>query len=169
MCIRDRLSACAAAGFERLADAIEKSVARAGADAVHRLRAGSLAYIEFALRHRALFQLMFRRDRLDPEHAELKVAGKRTGDLLRRVIDELIVARELPAEERGRRILLAWSLVHGYATLVLEEQCAGLFGLSAAQFRPASRMGDELLRLLETGLVAPAGPDNPPTRSPSSR
>src|SRR5262245_53180879 len=60
---RGLLSACAAAGFERLADSIEKSVVRAGpgADAVARLRAGSLAYIEFALHHRALFQLMFRR------------------------------------------------------------------------------------------------------------
>jgi AcrR family transcriptional regulator len=165
---RGLLSACAASGFVRLADTMERYAARA-AGPVEAVRGVGQAYVDFALHHRALFQLMFRRDRLDPDHAELKVAGKRTGDLLRRVIDALIVARDLPAEERGRRILLAWSLVHGYATLVLEDQCAGLFGLSAAQFRPASRMGDELLRLLETGLVAPAAQDNPPTRSPSSR
>jgi len=155
---RGLLSACAAAGFDRLADAIEKSVARAGTDAVDRLRAGSLAYIEFALRHRALFQLMFRRDRLDPQNAELQRAGKRTGDTLRSAIDDLTAARGLPAAERSRRILLAWSLMHGYATLVVEDQCADMFGLDVAHVAAATRMGDELLRLAMTGLAGPARP-----------
>ena len=155
---RGLLSACAADGFERLADAIEKSVARAGpgADAVARLRAGSLAYIEFALRHRALFQLMFRRDRLDPQNAELQRAGKRTGDTLRLAIDDLMTERALPAEERQRRILLAWSLMHGYATLVVEDQCADMFGIDVARVAAATRMADELLHLAMTGIAEPA-------------
>lgn len=155
---RGLLSACAAAGFERLADAIEKSVSRAGpeAGAVARLRAGSLAYIEFALRHRALFQLMFRRDRLDPQNADLLSAGKRTGDTLRVAIDDLMRERGLPDEERQRRILLAWSLMHGYATLVVEDQLVELAGLDAARVAPATRMADELLRLAMTGIAEPA-------------
>jgi AcrR family transcriptional regulator len=157
---RGLLSACAAAGFERLADAIEASVARAGpaADAVARLRAGSLAYIEFGLRHRALFQLMFRRDRLDPQNEALCQAGKRTGDTLRLAIDDLLTERGLPGAERERRILLAWSLMHGYTTLVVEDQCADMFGIDAARVPAATRMADELLRLAMTGLAAPAGP-----------
>jgi AcrR family transcriptional regulator len=156
---RGLLSACAASGFERLADAIEKSVARAGpqADAVARLRAGSLAYIEFGLRHRALFQLMFRRDRLDPGDEELQRAGRRTGETLRLAIDALMAECGLPVEERPRRILLAWSLMHGYTTLVIEDQCADMFGLDAAHVPAATRMADELLRLAMTGLAAPAG------------
>jgi AcrR family transcriptional regulator len=155
---RGLLSACAAAGFERLADAIEKDVARAGpgADAVARLRAGSLAYIEFALRHRALFQLMFRRDRLDPQDEALQRAGRRTGDTLRLAIDDLMRERRLPAAERERRILLAWSLMHGYATLVVEDQCAGMFGLDATRVAAAMRMADALLHIAMTGLAAPA-------------
>jgi AcrR family transcriptional regulator len=153
---RGLLSACAAAGFERLADSMASYAARAGDDAVARLRAVGQAYVDFALRNRALFQLMFRRDRLDPQHEALTRAGKRTGDALRAAIADLMAARELPEAERGQRILLAWSTVHGYATLVLEDQCADLFGLDAQRFRASSRMGDELLRLLQTGLAEPA-------------
>ena len=152
---RGLLSACAAAGFERLSDLMQRYADREQG-ALERARAAGVAYVDFALRNRALFQLMFRRDRLDPEHEELKAAGKRTGDLLRQIIDEVIVERGLPPQELGQRILLVWSLVHGYATLVLEDQCADLFGLDTAHARAASRMGDELLRLLETGLAAPA-------------
>lgn len=153
---RGLLSACAAAGFDRLADDMQRRVERAGGDAVTRLRAVGQAYIDFALRNRALFQLMFRRDRLDPQHEELRRAGGRSGDALRRAIGDLTSERALPVDETGRRILLAWSIVHGYATLVIEDQCAELFGLDVAHPKVASRAGDELLRLVMTGLAEPA-------------
>ncbi|MDF3823524.1 TetR-like C-terminal domain-containing protein, partial [Leptospira sp. 96542] len=106
--------------------------------------------------NRALFQLMFRRDRLDPQDAALQAAGRRTGDMLRVAIDGLIADRRLSADERGQRILLAWSVAHGYVTLVLEEQTAGLFGLDVARSEAASAMGAQLLRLLMAGLADPA-------------
>lgn len=153
---RGLLTACAADGFERLADAMGARMAAAGTDARSRTQAVGAAYIDFALANRALFQLMFRRDRLNPEDAALQVAGRRTGDMLRVAIDELIADRRLSAEERGQRILLAWSVAHGYVTLVLEEQTAGLFGLDATQPEAASAMGEKLLRLLMAGLADPA-------------
>jgi len=153
---RGLLSACAATGFDRIADAMQRGVERAGDDAADRLRAVGLAYIDFALRNRALFQLMFRRDRLDPQQAELVRAGKRTGDVLREAIAALMTSRRLPAAERAQRILLAWSVVHGYATLVIENQCADLFGLDVERAKAAGRMGDELLRLVMSGLAQPA-------------
>lgn len=154
---RGLLSACAARGFERMADAMEQNVASAGtADAVDRLRAVGQAYIEFALGQRALFQLMFRRDRLDPEHEALRAAGQRTGNLLRDAIDAVLAERRLPAEERGERILLAWSLVHGFATLVIEDQTRELFGFgSTERAEAAAAMGAVLLKRLMTGLAAP--------------
>ena len=151
---RGLLSACAAAGFERLADAMQANLARQpGADAAGRLRAVGQAYVDFALANRALFQLMFRRDRLDPADPALQRAGRRTGDLLRQSIDGLIAERGLAPAERGRRILLAWSLVHGYATLVLEQQAAEMFGIDAEHADAASAMGSELLQLLMSGLA----------------
>ncbi|HJV68618.1 TetR/AcrR family transcriptional regulator [Ideonella sp.] len=156
---RGLLSACAAAGLARLADTMDGylSLAPAG-DATARLRAVGQAYIDFALTNRALFQLMFRRDRLDPQDAALRAAGQRVGDALRDSIDALLAERRLPAAERGQRILLAWSLVHGYVTLVLEQQTGELFGLAADAAdsgAAASAMGAELLRLLIDGLARP--------------
>lgn len=153
---RGLLTACAADGFERLADAMQARVRQAGEDARARAQAVGAAYIDFALAHRALFQLMFRRDRLDPEDAALQAAGRRTGDTLREVFAQLTAARGLPPAELGERILLAWSFAHGYATLVLEEQTAGLYGLDAAREEAASAMGAKLLRLLMGGLADPA-------------
>jgi AcrR family transcriptional regulator len=161
---RGLLSACAAAGFNRLADAMERDAAAAGHHPQARLRAIGGAYVDFALHHRALFQLMFRRDRLDPAHAGLQAAGRRTGDALRQVIDALMASQALPEADRGARILLAWSVVHGYATLVLEDQCADLFGLSAADPAAAAGMADELLQLLQTGVAQARTPATAPLR-----
>jgi AcrR family transcriptional regulator len=165
---RGLLSACAAAGFNRLADAMARDAATAGTEPQARLRAIGAAYVDFALRHRALFQLMFRRDRLDPTHAELQAAGRRTGDALRQAIDTLTASQRLPEAERGARILLAWSVVHGYATLVLEDQCADLFGLSAADPTAAAGMADELLQLLQTGVAQARAPAAAPPRRPAA-
>lgn len=153
---RGLLSACAASGLDRLADTIDGylSLAPAG-NTTASLRAVGQAYIDFALANRALFQLMFRRDRLNPQDDTLRTAGKRVGDALRGAIDAVLAERKLPAAERGQRILLAWSLVHGYVTLVLEQQTGELFGLDAEQGDAASAMGAELLRLLIDGLANP--------------
>ncbi|MFO6420899.1 TetR/AcrR family transcriptional regulator [Hylemonella sp. W303a] len=153
---RGLLTACAADGFERLADAMQARMDSAGGDARARAQALGAAYIDFALTHRALFQLMFRRDRLDPQDAALQAAGRRTGDALREVYTALIAERGLPPTELGERILLAWSCAHGYATLVLEEQTAGLYGLGAGREQAASAMGAKLLQLLMGGLADPA-------------
>src|SRR5262245_25989316 len=53
---RGLLTACAAAGFEHLADAMEHGAGSAGSDAQARLRAVGAGYIGFALENRALFQ-----------------------------------------------------------------------------------------------------------------
>lgn len=153
---RGLLSACAASGLDRLADTMDGylSLAPAG-DTTARLRAVGQAYVDFALANRALFQLMFRRDRLNPQDEALSAAGKRVGDALRDAIDALLAERRLPGEERGRRILLAWSVVHGYVTLVLEQQTGELFGLDAERGEAASEMGSELLRLVIAGLANP--------------
>jgi len=153
---RGLLSACAASGLDRLADTIDGylSLTPAG-DTTARLRAVGQAYIDFALANRALFQLMFRRDRLNPQDEALRAAGKRVGDALRDAIDAVLAERKLPTAERGQRILLAWSLVHGYVTLVLEQQTGELFGLDAEEGEAASAMGGELLRLLIDGLANP--------------
>ena len=106
------LTALAADGFELLADALE----RAGSDGGSFLEVG-VAYVGFAVDHRAHFEVMYRPDlyhRDDPAVLAARQRGARalyggTG--------------ALPTEVAGGDPLVtgvaAWSLVHGFATLWL--------------------------------------------------
>jgi AcrR family transcriptional regulator len=152
---RGLLSACAAGGFARLAAQMTAYVDAAGTDPRARLQAVGRAYIDFALAHRALFQLMFRRDRLADTHPELEQTGPQAFDLLRQALADVMAVHGVPMAEMPHRSLFAWALVHGYATLVLEGQCAGHWGLGVETPGPASAMGAELLALAGPALVLP--------------
>lgn len=155
---RGLLTAFATVGFDRMADLMQRYRDAATADAAQRLVAVGQAYIDFALAHRAHFQLMFGTDRLDTRDAELQRAGQRTGSMLREAMAEVMAARRLAPDTLQQRLLLAWSAVHGYATLVIEGQCLAPFGLGVEQPRRASAAGAAMLALLEPALsgAAPA-------------
>lgn len=87
---RGLLTAFAAIGFHRMADLMEqhRAVAKGGASA--RLVAVGFAYISFAQSHRAHFQLMFSGDLLDCDDAELRLAAKRSQDLLETALCEAV-------------------------------------------------------------------------------
>jgi AcrR family transcriptional regulator len=154
---RGLLTALAAAGFDRMADLMEKHHAKSRGNASARLTAVGQAYIDFAVRHRAHFQLMFSHDRLNADDASLQRAGGRTGQMLSQALIEVMTERGLPPYDLPQRMLLAWSAVHGFATLVLEGQCVGPFGLNVGDATQASVAGAQVLALLEPALAA-AGP-----------
>ncbi len=152
--VRGLLTAFATVGFNRLADQMEAYQQAAPSGAAARLTAVGQAYIDFALAHRAHFQLMFGSDRLDSADPQLALAGQRSGDWLREAMAALMAERDLAPESLPQRLLLAWSAVHGYATLVLEGQCGGAFGLSVEQPEQARAAGKAMLALLESALAS---------------
>jgi AcrR family transcriptional regulator len=154
---RGLLTALAAVGFERMADLMQRYRDASPPDPMPRLAAVGQAYIDFALRHPAHFKLMFGSDRLDPADTDLQRAGQRTGDVLREAMAELVAARRLPAAQTPQRLLLAWSAVHGYATLVIEGQCLPAFGLGPTQPRRAGEAGAAMLQLLAPALSGAVG------------
>jgi AcrR family transcriptional regulator len=95
------------------------------ADATQRLRLAGEAYIEFAQNAPGLFRLMFsQKGRFESNEAFRAASGAAFGVLV-----------ELAAELRGEPVhapgvmklaIGAWSLVHGYATFVLECYLAAL-------------------------------------------
>ncbi|SCF36923.1 DNA-binding transcriptional regulator, AcrR family [Micromonospora viridifaciens] len=99
------LTALAAQGFDRLTEALRG----AGDDLVE----VGVAYVGFAVRHRAHFEVMFRPDLYHADDAEVTAARARAGEVLRTG-----VARHTG---RGPEVdsLAAWSIVHGFATLWL--------------------------------------------------
>src|SRR5580704_6140470 len=142
------LAAIAGEGFNRLADAM--LAASAGAtDPLQSMLLSGRGYVQFALRYREHFLVMF--DYCEnlgsyPEHA---AAGKRAFQIL---LDAIVGAQaegQLPAMDAQVVALAAWSQVHGIAKLVTSGQVA--FDSEAAVLE----FTDFATRVLGEGLVEP--------------
>jgi AcrR family transcriptional regulator len=102
------LTALAVEGFDLLAEAL----GRAGDD----LLEIGVAYVRFAVDHRAHFEVMFAPGLYRADDPEVAAARARAGAALRGGV----AARPAgPTVEPGRDALAAWSIVHGFATLWL--------------------------------------------------
>jgi AcrR family transcriptional regulator len=104
------LTAIAAEGFGLLATTL-----REAGD----LQDAGVRYVRFAREHPAHFQVMFTPGLLRAEDLELTTARALAGDALRDAVSAL------PAEGRGTDArmagIAAWSLAHGFATLLLSH------------------------------------------------
>jgi AcrR family transcriptional regulator len=84
--------------------------------------ATGLAYVDYAMQHRARFQLMFRSDRLDFENPRLASAASRAYSQLEETLEALPAPGGSRALSLRKRAATAWSIVHGFATLTLENE-----------------------------------------------
>jgi AcrR family transcriptional regulator len=108
------LAELAASGFERLRREMEAAAAESPEEALDAL---GRCYVAFALANPALFQLMFRHERLE---AGRPVLGAARGALL-----ETLRAALPPGCGGGDErlaLLSAWAQVHGLAMLLLDRQ-----------------------------------------------
>lgn len=107
------LTAVAAEGYALFADALT------GAPD---LRERGVAYVRFAATHPAHFQVMFQPDLYRTDDPDLLAARARATDALRAGV------ADLPPDGRGEDDRLAgvaaWSLAHGFATLLLSGNLA---------------------------------------------
>jgi len=161
---RGLLTEIAALGFERLSQRMNDYLARTGDNPARQLTAVGQAYIDFALDHRPQFQLMFRHDRLDATSPRLQSASQASFDALLAALTRVSSADEMATRAFEAKILLAWSAVHGFATLFLEGAFAHMTqGQSAKRF--ATQQSAVMLNLLESALVttSPAADNDPPT------
>jgi AcrR family transcriptional regulator len=120
------LSELAALGFRRFGAALDAATKAAGDDPASRLKSMGTAYVGFARQHPGLFSLMFRSERLDSARPALRDAI----DEARRALRDGIIGRAggqalTPAQLAGRAAAL-WSLVHGFAVLLLDNRLDGL-------------------------------------------
>ncbi|MGN5633234.1 TetR/AcrR family transcriptional regulator [Streptomyces sp. AC154] len=111
------LTAIATEGYELFADAL--------ADAPD-LRERGVRYVRFATEHPAHFQVMFQPELFRADDPELVAAKDRASTELRAGVSGL------PAVRRGEDPRLAgtaaWSLAHGFATLLLSGNLGGVVG-----------------------------------------
>jgi AcrR family transcriptional regulator len=153
------LSELAALGFRRFAGQLDAAAQTAGGDRATRNRSTARAYLAFARRHPGLFTLMFRSERLDPQRPALRaaIAAARAA---------LAATSAPPTRAAAPRHLVGagaarWSLVHGFAVLLVEGRFDGMM-----QMVPGGLSPDALFEaMLDCTRIAPpesaADPDRP--------
>jgi AcrR family transcriptional regulator len=120
--VRGLLSAFTAQSFEQL-DALTREYQRkAPPDGFSQLLASGTAYVDYALTERARFQLMFRSDRLDPSDKHLRQAGQAVFGILQESMARTSAEAGAEGVMLPEKTALAWSIVHGFATLLLENE-----------------------------------------------
>ena len=117
------LSDLAAVGFERFV-AMMRANARDGDPPPLRMQAIGRGYVQFARTHPGLFLLMFRSERLDLTRPALRTAVDASLQVLSGAVGERrgerVEARlTLP---QAAEVVAAWSLVHGFAMLLLDHR-----------------------------------------------
>jgi AcrR family transcriptional regulator len=119
--IRGLLSDLAAVGFARFGAALVANT-REGETSKARLAALGHGYVTFAQRNPGLFLLMFRSERLDFSRPPLRAAAEAAfGVLAGAVGARRREAPETPSTlSQAAQITAAWSLVHGFAMLMLD-------------------------------------------------
>jgi len=120
------LAAIAQEGFEGLEVAMVRardSVASTGAahDSSARLQALGCAYVAFAIAHRGHFRVMFRGDSHSQMDPAVSSARERTFQMLCETIVDCQNAGTAPAGDPQPLVLHAWALVHGLATLCVDD------------------------------------------------
>jgi AcrR family transcriptional regulator len=108
---RGLFTALATQGFQWLAEAL--------AEARGHFADAALAYVRFAIDHPGHYQVMFNKSLLDVSDTELAAAEAAAGAELARGVATLR-DRNAQADPAGAQ-LAAWSLVHGFSTLWLND------------------------------------------------
>lgn len=96
-------------------------------DPYARLSAIGKAYVEFGMRHPAHFKLMFRSEWVRAEkHEEAQTCAEGAFAVLAEAIAAIAGARNDANDQT--MLLIAWSIAHGLATLILEGKLAKACG-----------------------------------------
>jgi AcrR family transcriptional regulator len=168
------LTAVATLAFDGLAEALQAGNARGGGDAVARLREQGVGYVGFALRFPGRFRLMFGPCNQDDEG--LARSARAAFEVLENGVRDLLgVAPGQPlAPEQTAALLSIWSVVHGFAHLLIGGQLDQPAGDAGRQGFAASMVGP-MLQLQLDGLVhsvrarPPAARPAAKARKPKSR
>ena len=119
--LRGLLTAIATVGFERHAAEMRKDVDDQPPGKA-RLEAAGKGYLRFAMQHAELFKLMFSSALCDADDPQLKQAAWGSYDVLRGIAHGLDWDKADAPGSPWRTEWMLWSMVHGYAMLVIEGQ-----------------------------------------------
>lgn len=122
------VSELAAIGFRQFNDAMA-SAASGPTSVTEQATARAKAYVAFAQTHPGMYGLMFRTERLDMKRPALKEAANAAFAGLAGAVGaqrhEAIAAEALSLDQAAA-IARAWSLVHGFTMLLLDDRLADI-------------------------------------------
>lgn len=144
------LTAFATEGFRTLRELMLKYRAETPTDPAAQLLAVGCAYIDYAIAHRPQFQLMFRSDTIRLDDERFKEASRGAFQQLQETMTPLFGPEETEAG-RMARLMLAWSAVHGFATLYLEKGFRPIYGNNPKP--PVSADAKRMLSLLTASFA----------------
>jgi AcrR family transcriptional regulator len=149
--VRGLLSELAAVGFARFRAAMMANVGESDPPAA-RLAAIGRGYVAFAREYPGLFLLMFRGERLDFSRPALRAAAEAAFEVLANAAGaQRRGPRETPLTlSQAARVAAAWSLAHGFATLMLDGRLKPLIA--------GMRDGTDEMALLAAILKSPGDP-----------
>ncbi|MBL6852169.1 MAG: TetR/AcrR family transcriptional regulator [Alphaproteobacteria bacterium] len=108
-------------GFRDFGEALDAGDRRGGDDPYRRLMEQGNAYVNFALKHPARFQLMFAHGKYDITYPGLAETGDKAFRVLERAVRAAYAANpgdDLSPDAYGY-LMAVWSIVHGFAHLTL--------------------------------------------------
>jgi AcrR family transcriptional regulator len=152
------LAEVALRGFKDFGDALD-AADRDSADPAARLMGQGLAYVHFAMKHPARFQLMFQHGKYDMNYPGLEQAGAHAFGVLERAVRAafgLKDAAPLTADAQGF-LMAEWSIVHGFAHLAL----GGELDWAASQHGGKGAILKTFLPLTLKHLPTPTGAKTP--------
>jgi AcrR family transcriptional regulator len=147
------LTALAAQGFALFAAALAEARDAAGSDPMDRFAATGRAYVLFAARHRAHFEVMFRPELVRRTDAALLEASGAAYAVLTSAIADAQASGYAAGMDPEVLATTAWSTAHGLATLWLAGNLHGL---------PRHPDLESLARAVFGGVQSEAEPVQPP-------
>jgi AcrR family transcriptional regulator len=114
------LAEIAAEGFVLFRDALALAAHKSQGDKVKALAEMGVAYVEFAIQHKSHFKVMWEGGIPKAEYPMVEQPAYQAFLLLQQAAIDLL-PRAKPDRQQAL-VSAAWSLVHGYATLMLEHE-----------------------------------------------
>jgi AcrR family transcriptional regulator len=123
------VSELAAIGFRQFNTAMAASGAAAGPTLMEKAMARAKAYVAYAQAHPGMYGLMFRTERLDMKRPSLHEAAEASFAGLTGAIGadrHEQIRKEALSLEQAAAIARAWSLVHGFTMLLLDNRLSDI-------------------------------------------
>ena len=148
------LTAFATDGYVALASLMQKR-SRQQSEPRKAAAAVGNAYLEFALKEPEYFRVMFRTELLNQTEDAYKIAKASAFAVLDSSLRLCRQAEGLTNDSQSlERCLLAWSAVHGFATLLLEGAIKEAGRTPKARLKRGMELGQQVLRLLGPALFS---------------